>query len=840
MKKLNQPKLLLAVLCSAIAFNAHALFWDSLWGNNTGDDGNPNTVGNVAAAAAKSSKMATSKNQSINSKQQLDNLLIVGVVNSTNTILASAVLKDNKTGRVPYTSTKGKTCAIGDVCRLRVNRKVLTKDTTFFFYDTNNKLTSAYLVKETPATGAFGYDISVSMNSLGMYVLNRIQVLNPKISYGRIDQDIVTTTLQATPYEELADYYLDLLGSSKDDSKTIAGLATQFAKNKSIPANPNSVRLARLKAQKVAVRSSGTPVKSTRVKSGKPSLQSSSAQETLCSTEVQTGFQVASKLPIPYASNVADITTYILGKTCGQDDSGMADKFSGLSSQMQILQTGMDTVAGQLTSVEQKQTKLAAIGNNITNQTDVLDIKQWTTNYSTVLAKYQNTEGKKFNSLNEFIDSCGGISQAIKKHPGLDIDLSLVYSGSGKMREALNHIGSTDTISAFVDNMKDMCQNPNKIFDGVFLARSWCDLAITNIYARNAILGVQMKYAYNDVNKVFEQDTRTEVKRLANWQPITNEEFNKFDTTVSLVSPQKIFFNMIEPTDSIVATADNLKNAGFTINEWYPDKNKRYLDVQGIVAGTTIKSKYAYQEPTRSGTGLTYDDGAKIDSRVLWIMGVPVPERFFTGVGSDGKRVDNNNYGADNAFPWADKSILADIGTSNAGFANASVVADFKFPASGNVAVYADGFQPDNTINSRTYIGSGNNGSVTQQTYDGKKFTRDMFSAQNGMYRVSTMAYRDYKLVGGGEYFTYIRYTSADGYSSIWAMRTWLDAYGALSSNSTPGYRMYGAPQCMTNDCVAVNTGGKLEKLYFWKGPNIEWAYETSQDHFIFNLKETK
>jgi hypothetical protein len=71
-------------------------------------------------------------------------------------------------------------------------------------------------------------------------------------------------------------------------------------------------------------------------------------------------------------------------------------------------------------------------------------------------------------------------------------------------------------------------------------------------------------------------------------------------------------------------------------------------------------------------------------------------------------------------------------------------------------------------------------------------------------------------------------------------MRTWLDAYGALSSNSTPGYRMYGAPQCMTNDCVAVNTGGKLEKLYFWKGPNIEWAYETSQDHFIFNLKETK
>ena len=55
------------------------------------------------------------------------------------------------------------------------------------------------MVKDTPAPTAIGYDIGVSMNSLGMYVLNRIQTINPKISYNRIDQDIVTTTLQATP-----------------------------------------------------------------------------------------------------------------------------------------------------------------------------------------------------------------------------------------------------------------------------------------------------------------------------------------------------------------------------------------------------------------------------------------------------------------------------------------------------------------------------------------------------------------------------------------------------------------------------------------------------------------
>ena len=41
----------------------------------------------------------------------------------------------------------------------------------------------AYLVKDAPVANAMGYDIDVSMSSLGLYVLNRIQIANPKISY---------------------------------------------------------------------------------------------------------------------------------------------------------------------------------------------------------------------------------------------------------------------------------------------------------------------------------------------------------------------------------------------------------------------------------------------------------------------------------------------------------------------------------------------------------------------------------------------------------------------------------------------------------------------------------
>ena len=54
-------------------------------------------------------------------------------------------------------------------------------------------------------------------------------------------------------------------------------------------------------------------------------------------------------------------------------------------------------------------------------------------------------------------------------------------------------------------------------------------------------------------------------------------------------------------------------------------------------------------------------------------MGVPVPHVTFT------------DYGFNSAFPMPLKSSLADIGTAHGtDFPNARVIADFKFPASGN------------------------------------------------------------------------------------------------------------------------------------------------------------
>lgn len=231
MRNFNKPKIMMVTLLTCVTFGAHAAWWD-IW-QSAGDDGNINTKGNSAAEVSKSSQTA--------GKLKLS----VAVVNNTKSILASAVLKD-KTGKVLYTSTKGRTCAAGAVCWLHVTRSSVTKGNTFFFYDSKNNLVSAHMAGNIPATAPL-YNIGASMDDLGMYVLSKISAVNPKITEKTVDDDIVTTTLKATPNQELADYYLDLMGNSKDntaqEAKVIKTLADQFAKNKDIPANPDSARL---------------------------------------------------------------------------------------------------------------------------------------------------------------------------------------------------------------------------------------------------------------------------------------------------------------------------------------------------------------------------------------------------------------------------------------------------------------------------------------------------------------------------------------------------------------------------------------------------------------------
>ena len=101
----KKPKPLLLALLTCATFSVHATSWWDTW-KSAGDDGKANTKGNAAAAASK-----TKVSQTVSKSY-------VGLVNNTTSILTSAMLKDKK-GKVLYTSTAGRTCAVGAVCWLR-------------------------------------------------------------------------------------------------------------------------------------------------------------------------------------------------------------------------------------------------------------------------------------------------------------------------------------------------------------------------------------------------------------------------------------------------------------------------------------------------------------------------------------------------------------------------------------------------------------------------------------------------------------------------------------------------------------------------------------------------
>jgi hypothetical protein len=78
-----------------------------------------------------------------------------------------------------------------------------------------------------------------------------------------------------------------------------------------------------------------------------------------------------------------------------------------------------------------------------------------------------------------------------------------------------------------------------------------------------------------------------------------------------------------------------------------------------------------------------------------------------------------------------------------------------------------------------------------------------------------------------------MRYQMADGYTRVWAMRskidrvrtdTWCNTFPTLAYLES--LKLSVTPQCMTNDCVSVDTGKKLDKLVFKddKPINIEWT----------------
>ena len=822
MRSINKPKALLVALLTCAAFSANAAWWDS-W-KSAGDDGNVNTKGNAAAAANKG-KTPQSVNKSY-----------VGLFNQTNSILTSAVLKD-KAGNALYTSTAGRTCAVGAVCWLRVPPGLMKKGNTFFFYS-NNKLVSAYMIDNQPINAPL-YNIGASMDSLGVYVLSKIRTVNPKVTYTRVDNDIQTTTLSATPYQELADYYLDLMGNAKDSSaqetKVIKSLADQFAKNIPIPANSATPRLSSKKP--VMAKAPQQATTKLAVKSAAPNSGDGSSSP-LCSETLRSSMGWLALIPmigdvIKTAAETAQTAS------CPSADQDVKDI---MANQFNRVNVKLNEIKGQLTELENqlKAFEQAYHTDRLSDQkggVDKLDdqFTIWLDQYQQALLTSVGADGKPRNNINEIISSFSSFDTAMKKNPNLAAFLDRLYDDNSEYQAVVDLAQSDNFTTARITRL---CGNTNTIAGNVFDIRATCNATVIQMYSRNILLEKQMEYASSDVNKVYALDNRSD--KVKTWMTIPETRFTAWVNNIENMNPQKAIVRPIQTNEPVYNLANNLMAKGFQVNGWYPEADKRYLDVAfEIKKEEWLKSKYAYQHPTRTGEAISYADNAEIDSNIVNLMGVPVPERFFTGG-------DRNNYGAVEAFPWANTTELAyqtSELTKNEGlhwhdFLNP--YADFNVPTSGNVAVHADAFGITDTPNANLVADNGG-GTSDEKGHDNPNVTykREVFARINPTtYRVSYHG-ADWFLIGGGEYFTYMRYTAKNGYSYVWATRTWLD-------KEIYGIKLLGAEQCMTNDCYINNNTPKMDRIGFKNGPKIEWTatnksgntgYSINRD---FTLSEVK
>lgn len=783
MSNFNKPKTLLVTLLTCVAFSAHAAWWDA-W-KSAGDDGNINTKGNP----------------------QVVNKAYVGLVNDTNSTLTSAVLKD-KTGKVLYTSTAGRTCAAGAVCWLRVSPGLMTKGNTFFFYN-NGKLVSA-LVLDNLLANASLYNIGASMDSLGLYVFNKIKAVNPKITYNRVDNDIQTTTLKATPYQELADYYLDLMRSSKDntaqEAKVIKSMADQFAKNKMIPANPNTTRLAK---------SAPGMAKSIKLANGRmaltssPTTTSSGTQDALCSETLNSAMDWLSAVPM-IGDVVATAAKTAQKASCPSGDQDvkdfMADRFADVNTKLSDISTQLTNLEDHLKSFEQNY-NIDELNKQKAAATTLDDkFKIWLENYQTALLTSKGKDGKQYNTLNELVSSFGSLNKALAKNPNLGTLLNQLYNDKDEYQAVID-LGNTSSTNFSTAKKDQICSNPETIVGNVFDVRALCNTFVVAMYSKNIILAKQMEYAYNDIYKVYQMDTRSNKTPL---QLMSPGAFKNWENNVEQMNPEKAITKPLGANEPVFNLVTNLKTKGFTVTGWYPEASKRYLDVSyEISKDNWIKSKYAYQHP-KTNRAEGYDDEGEIDSNIANVMGVPVPERFFTG---DGKS--RNSYGANEAFPWTNSSRIT-------GMISTYVTQYFIMPTIGNPAINAFSFHPENAYN----------GTMISPNDGFTEGTRKLFVPDGDGKYIQQYSINDFGKIGSGEFFTLMRYTDkSSGYTYVWAMRTWLE-----KGTGPYNYECFGAQQCMTNDCSVTNDGDSLKSLKFKNGATIAWTLE-NYHNFTINVK---
>jgi hypothetical protein len=479
----------------------------------------------------------------------------------------------------------------------------------------------------------------------------------------------------------------------------------------------------------------------------------------------------------------------------------MANKFAKVDVELGNINKKLNDLSNQMNAMNQNiNIKALKAQQKDVYQYDS-DFASWLGQYQFALATFNGKDGKPYNSITDLVNSYGTFDKAISSLPGLKGVLDQLYNTDSEFT-AISKLGNPANFD--LDAIVGLCKDSSTISGDVFSLRNICNTTSVAMYAKNIMLEKQVEYAYNDISKVYNIDTRKDKVTL---YQINKSLFTGWVDSAEQMNPRKAIIPQIESTEAIYPLAKNLEAKGFNVTGWYTEADKRYLETSYTLDGTIIKSKYAYQHPTRDGDRISYANNATVDSNIANVMGVPVPERFFTTPG--------DNYGNNLSFPWSeyDDGLNNDHDAlSSSDSYSGSSPQSFSAENSANLSLNAFGFTPDTKYSKNSMI-SPNNGFVEGD--------RKIFAKDGANKYVLTYAKDDFNKIGSGDFFTFMRFTDTNGFSYLFAVRTW------LGTGNTHWVRA--ATQCMTNDCISKSHVGTLGELKFQNGPaSVYWGNWTN------------
>lgn len=806
---MKKPKILLVTLCSAMAINANAISFSN-WFGGVGDDGKASTSGNAAAQQSKTAKSQTGK-------------LKFNLVNKTNTTLASAVLKD-KTGKVLFTTTKGKSCAVNSVCTINIDQKLIANDRTFFFYDSNNKLASAYSFTNLDKNPT-SIDAQADLASLGRYVFVKIQTSAPKITFTNLATSFYDVKDEKDPFTALGDYYLDFLGSSTNDSAVIKELVKQVGSNKPLLINPQSTRV---------VNQDKPMVKGTNfAKKGVQSVKGAQAEEgtganPLCSAGFKSSMDFASSLlqflayaPIPGIDLFFKGAGAVADSACPSGGADYSANFTEINAKLDALANNLAATYAEIKEFRDEW-RNAEIGTyiegNLKGNTNAIETN--IDSYYIGLLKIPGKDGKVHPSLESLVASYGGVDQAMKNKIFKE-KIDAFVSNSAAIATAYKNM--TNGSKPAKDFLDLRCKNYATMPKEIIATRLECNYRVLDIYTKLRVSADMVESSFADYKKTFGAEASGAFATL-NTATIqsTNAAIDKFIPKNALYDPLAgLDKNLVANIKAIPAcnTKDEKQKDITQITAWYgpnsPAGANPYItttcfgNMEDTKVGTKvvdvfkdqITANYYYQEPNTK----------TVDAEVVNVLGVLVPKRFFKG----------NNSDSFAHTSWMNQSNPQVYASGDASSISGKYFVNLTTAINDQNSGYPSTTSPaNNTIlpSARAINVSRNNKEYTRNLYV-PQFPSSVAGALDLKTSFQLADYWGSSSSNSGfsnNFYTYMRTLDENNIGYVWAIKN--DMYREWQPSNDMFY-FRASLLCMTNDCK-VNSAAS--SLVFNKGVSLD------------------